>query len=64
MAVVGVAMIVAGVLYFIQDTPSGDSNIRARKRLRALQELAAFKALKDKSVWSLAVLYGACLGMN
>lgn len=69
MAVIGLAMIVAGVLYFklTQDTPDGNfDELRNKSQLFAKSGVnrAFLAALKDVRVWSLAVLYGACFGVE
>ncbi len=69
MVVAGVACALTGAAYFMltQDTPEGDL-----KQLRAAGKLAPSKdahgafleACRDKRVWALAIMYGACFGIE
>jgi MFS transporter, NNP family, nitrate/nitrite transporter len=63
MVVPGVAMLATGLAYYFltQDTPDGDFEA-AREPSRAT---AAFvEAAKDGRVWTLAMLYACCFGME
>jgi NNP family nitrate/nitrite transporter-like MFS transporter len=67
MAVVGLAMLVAGVLYMklTTDTPNGNFGASGVRRKARKEAGAAFRdACKDRRVWALFVLYGACFGME
>jgi NNP family nitrate/nitrite transporter-like MFS transporter len=68
MAVIGLVMIVAAVLYYklTQDTPDGNFDELSDKALFAKSGVnrAFIAALQDARVWSLAVLYGACFGVE
>ncbi len=70
MVVPGVAMIILGVLYymFTQDTPHGNlSDLRKKDPgyAKKNEEKGAFMtALKDKRVWALFAIYGACFGVE
>lgn len=60
MVVPGIAMLITGIAYYFstQDTPAGDFK-RPEKRNGDLLEIC-----RDRRVWTLAVLYGACFGME
>jgi NNP family nitrate/nitrite transporter-like MFS transporter len=69
MAVIGLAMIVAGILYYnlTRDTPDGNFD-ELRDQSPSLSKSgvnrAFIAALGDVRVWSLGVLYGACFGVE
>jgi NNP family nitrate/nitrite transporter-like MFS transporter len=65
MVVPGVALFLTGIAYYYmtKDTPDGEWS--ERPKAGGVSASAAFvEACKDKRVWSLAVLYGACFGME
>jgi NNP family nitrate/nitrite transporter-like MFS transporter len=69
MIVPGVALFLAGIAYYLltQDTPDGDfSELRARRQMSspAAATGAFWEACRDPRVWALAVVYGACFGME
>ncbi|REK09053.1 MAG: MFS transporter [Planctomycetota bacterium] len=69
MVVAGVACAVTGVAYFLltQDTPEGDlKQLRAQGKLPAAAEVRGTfgEACRDPRVWALAVMYGACFGIE
>ncbi|WP_422923841.1 MFS transporter [Singulisphaera sp. PoT] len=68
MACVGLVCLLAGVAYFFltQDTPEGnfaDLEDAGRKRERK-RSGGIFEAARDRRVWVLFVLYGACFGVE
>lgn len=69
MAVIGLAMIVAGVLYYnlTQDAPDGNFD-KLRNNSQSFAKSGVNRAFiasfKDVRVWSLAALYGACFGVE
>jgi MFS transporter, NNP family, nitrate/nitrite transporter len=69
MVVPGVAMLIAGILYYklTQDTPGGDLSQPSRQlspRATANATRAFGRAITDYRVWVLFVLYGASFGME
>jgi MFS transporter, NNP family, nitrate/nitrite transporter len=69
MVVVGVLCALTGVAYYFltQDTPQGNyCELRAEGRMPAVQatEGAFAEALRDRRVWALFLIYGACFGME
>ena len=69
MVVVGVLCALTGVAYYFltQDTPHGNyRDLRAEGRMPAVQATkGAFgEALRDRRVWALFFIYGACFGME
>jgi len=69
MVVIGAACVVTGIAYFLltQDTPEGNvSTLRAAGRMPAGRSAGgSFVAVcKDKRVWALFVVYGACFGVE
>jgi len=69
MLVPGVALFLTGIAYlrFTKDSPEGNfSDLRARGDLHAAHRGTSgfLEALRDPRVWSLAVLYAACFGME
>jgi NNP family nitrate/nitrite transporter-like MFS transporter len=69
MVVPGVALLLSGLAYYLftKDTPDGDfSELRAAGRLSEKSSAAGafIEACKDKRVWALFVLYGACFGIE
>jgi MFS transporter, NNP family, nitrate/nitrite transporter len=69
MVVVGVLCALTGIAYFLltQDTPQGNyRELRAEGRMPAVQatEGAFAEALRDRRVWALFLIYGACFGME
>jgi NNP family nitrate/nitrite transporter-like MFS transporter len=69
MVVVGVLCALTGVAYYFltQDTPRGNyRELRAAGRMPAVQatEGAFAEALRDRRVWALFLIYGACFGME
>jgi NNP family nitrate/nitrite transporter-like MFS transporter len=69
MVVPGAALFVMGIVYLLvtKDTPDGDfSELRARGQLKTVSRAtgAFWEACRDRRVWALAVLYGACFGME
>jgi NNP family nitrate/nitrite transporter-like MFS transporter len=66
MAVVGAAMLVMGVIYFrvTQDTPEGNLSPATGRNRRQSTNGAFLSALRDRGVWALFLLYGACFGIE
>jgi NNP family nitrate/nitrite transporter-like MFS transporter len=66
MAVVGAAMLVMGVFYFrvTQDDPGGNLSPEMRRNRQQSTNGAFLSALKDRGVWALFLLYGACFGIE
>ncbi len=69
MVIPGVAMIVAGTAYFLltQDAPGGNySDLRrGGKSATTPSTRGAFlRAARDRRVWALGVMYGACFGIE
>ena len=69
MVIVGVLCALTGVAYYFltQDTPQGNyRELRAAGRMPAVQSTkGAFgEALRDRRVWALFIIYGACFGME
>lgn len=69
MIIVGVLCALTGVAYFVltQDTPLGNyRELRAQGRMPAVQATqGAFgEALRDRRVWALFFIYGACFGIE
>jgi len=69
MFVPGLLMFVAGILYYrlTQDTADGDfTELRAKGLMtgRAAASGAFAAACRDRRVWALALMYGACFGME
>ncbi|HSI78203.1 MAG TPA: MFS transporter [Lunatimonas sp.] len=68
MVVPGIAMLICGVMYykFTTDLPEGNmKDIKARGAGDGRKGKGAFKkALKDKRVWALFLIYGACFGVE
>ncbi|MCY4485121.1 MAG: MFS transporter [Spirochaetaceae bacterium] len=69
MMVPGIAMIVTGVLYWCLTTDTVDGNYRelraARRMASANQTRGSFLlAARDRRVWALFVIYGACFGIE
>jgi len=68
MIVPGIAMLATGVAYYLltQDAPDGDfRKLRAQGLLDGSRASAGFaEACRDPRVWALAVIYGACFGME
>jgi NNP family nitrate/nitrite transporter-like MFS transporter len=69
MLLVGVLCALTGVAYYFltQDTPHGNfRNLRAAGRMPAAQSAkGGFSvALRDRRVWALFMIYGACFGME
>jgi MFS transporter, NNP family, nitrate/nitrite transporter len=69
MVIVGVLCAITGVAYYFltQDTPQGNyRELRAEGRMPAVQstEGAFGEALRDRRVWALFLIYGACFGME
>jgi NNP family nitrate/nitrite transporter-like MFS transporter len=64
MAVVGVAMIAAGILYLKLTTDTADGNIEGHHATANEAKVAFWNAVKDGRVWALFFLYGACFGME
>src|SRR5690606_19300088 len=61
MVVPGLALFLMGLVYYriTQDTPSG--NFRKTQKEKVNKEKTDFiKALKDKRVWALFLIYGGC----
>lgn len=69
MVVAGIACALTGVAYFLltQDTPEGDlKELRAAGKLPSSQEVRGtfLEACRDPRVWALAIMYGACFGIE
>jgi NNP family nitrate/nitrite transporter-like MFS transporter len=69
MVVPGVAMFLTGIAYnkLTKDTADGDfSELRARGELKGDVGAASgfLEACKDPRVWAMAIVYGACFGME
>ena len=69
MVIPGLALFLTGIAYHFltQDTPDGDfQELRDKGLLGARSKAngAFWEACKDRRVWALAVLYGACFGME
>ena len=69
MVVAGVICLLTGIAYYTltQDTPAGNfKELRARGELPPAKQSRGSlgEAIKDYRVWSLAVIYGACFGME
>lgn len=69
MVVVGLLCALTGVAYYFLtlDTPQGNyRDLRANGRMPAVQEAnGAFgEALRDRRVWALFLIYGACFGVE
>jgi NNP family nitrate/nitrite transporter-like MFS transporter len=65
----GVALLMMGVAYFflVQDTPEGNySQLRKEGRLPPVSSTKGsfMAAAKDRRVWALFVIYGACFGVE
>lgn len=69
MIVVGALCALTGVAYFFltQDTPEGNyRELRAAGRMEKKEAMrgAFLEACQDRRVWALALIYGACFGME
>lgn len=69
MVVAGIACALTGVAYYLltQDTPEGDlKELRAAGKLPSAKEVQGtfLEACRDPRVWALAVMYGACFGIE
>lgn len=69
MVVPGVALFLTGIAYALltKDTPDGNfTELRAEGRMNstASASSAFWEACRDPRVWALAVIYGACFGME
>ena len=69
MVVPGVALFLTGIAYYLltRDTADGDFNeLRARGQLeeKSAASGAFWEACRDRRVWALAVVYGACFGLE
>lgn len=69
MVVVGIAIFLTGIAYYklTQDAPDGNyADLRAKGMLPPKKSVTAdyFEALKDRRVWLLFVIYGACFGIE
>lgn len=69
MVVAGIACALTGVAYYLltQDTPEGDfATLRASGRLphAAASKGMFLEACRDRRVWALAAIYGACFGIE
>ena len=64
MVVPGLAMLIAGVMYwfFTQDTPTGAWAAASDSRNGASTAFA--EAVRDRRVWALGIIYAACFGME
>jgi NNP family nitrate/nitrite transporter-like MFS transporter len=65
MLVPALLMIACGIAYFFltQDTPSGNFSSQARES--TAKKTGSFRAAcKDYRVWALAIIYGACFGIE
>jgi NNP family nitrate/nitrite transporter-like MFS transporter len=65
----GAALLLTGIAYlrFTQDTPRGNfAELRARGEWEDKRAAAGvfWEACRDRRVWALAVMYGACFGME
>ncbi len=69
MVVAGIACALTGVAYYLltQDTPEGDlKQLRAAGKLPSSRDVRGtfLEACRDKRVWALAIMYGACFGIE
>ena len=68
MVIPGAALFLTGIVYyrFTQDAPEGDfKELRAQGRVTRQNEPGAFmKAVRDRRVWALFVIYGGCFGIE
>lgn len=69
MVVPGIALLLTGIAYYVltRDTADGDfQELRTEGRLppRSAATGAFAEACRDRRVWMLAVVYGACFGME
>ncbi len=69
MVIPGIALFLTGIAYHFltQDTPDGDfQELRDKGLLGARSKAngAFWEACRDRRVWALAALYGACFGME
>lgn len=68
MVIPGIAMLICGVMYykFTTDLPEGNmKELKAKGSGDSKKSKGAFKkALKDKRVWALFLIYGACFGVE
>jgi NNP family nitrate/nitrite transporter-like MFS transporter len=69
MVVVGALCALTGIAYFFltQDTPEGNyRDLRAAGRMEKKEATrgAFWQACQDRRVWALALIYGACFGME
>jgi NNP family nitrate/nitrite transporter-like MFS transporter len=69
MVVPGIALFVTGVAYYLLTRDTADGDFRELRRegqipARAMAGGAFLEACRDRRVWALAVLYGACFGME
>ena len=69
MVIPGIALFLTGIAYHFltKDTPDGDfQELRDKGLLGARSKAngAFWEACRDRRVWALAVLYGACFGME
>jgi NNP family nitrate/nitrite transporter-like MFS transporter len=69
MVVAGIACALTGIAYFLltQDTPEGDlRQLRAEGKLPPSKEVRGtfMAACRDTRVWALAIMYGACFGIE
>ncbi|WP_158859164.1 MFS transporter [Lunatibacter salilacus] len=68
MVIPGIAMLICGVMYykFTTDLPEGNmKELKAKGKGEDKKSKGAFKkALKDKRVWALFLIYGACFGVE
>ncbi len=68
MVIPGLALLLMGFVYyrFTQDAPEGDfKDLRAQGRVAKRDQPGAFaKAARDRRVWLLFIIYGACFGIE
>lgn len=66
MVIPGIAMLICGVMYykFTTDLPEGNMKDLRAKGNDKKSKGAFKKALKDKRVWALFLIYGACFGVE
>lgn len=69
MIVPGIALFLTGIAYYFLTKDSADGNFnelraQARPQVRASASGSFWKACRDRRVWALAVIYGACFGLE
>lgn len=69
MAIAGAVCLVAGIAYYFVTTDLPDGNFKELRKQRKIRDGNSVKgtfmlAAKDKRVWALFVIYGACFGIE